>query len=304
VSAETLSLSRAEWGANPLNVSAGAVLEPERWVGLVMHHDVIAYAPTANVEDVIEHAHAVQRARPDLYVDALGRPEWPYSFGIGEHPNPELAWIVEGRGFARTGAHTENLNSTRYGIVLFGNYSERPMTPGMERAFRELGAWLLAPAVAAGRELAATIGHRQVVPTACPGLTAFASIPRLQPPFTKPLTPATGAPSMEPNTPVQLRKIRDELSADLAWDLQAFTVGAAIEWTHGHAQRADILAGRAAGWAHTAVQSVEALRAELRASDGGAGGPIAVEALSLALRAVLTPELLAAALVELVKRLP
>lgn len=169
-------LFRRDWGADPLVVRVGYAVPPEQFVGLALHHSVTGYVPTASADDVAEHARYLQTVRPDL------GPDWPYSFGIGEHPNPEDAWIIEGRGVGRTGAHTAGHNSTRYGIALLGNYSDRPMTPGMVRAFRALAATLLAHT----EHPAPTIAHRQVYATACPGNAAMAQLDQLQPPFTTP----------------------------------------------------------------------------------------------------------------------
>lgn len=170
-------LHRADWGADP--TTAGFSAPESQFVGLVLHHTVTNLPATDDIEKVKEHARYIQSIRPDLPGNQDGSPEWPYSFGVAEHTNLDSAWIVEGRGRGRTGAHTAGYNSTRYGIALMGDFTSRPMSPGMIKAVRYLGAVLL------GTHTEATLGHRQTYATACPGTEAFGQIGRLQPPFTK-----------------------------------------------------------------------------------------------------------------------
>lgn len=169
-----VTLSRYDWGASPLWPTLGAEANPEQFFGLMLHHTVTGYVPTASADEVAEHARYLQRVR----AADLG-PEVPYHYCLGEHPDPYSAWIVEGRGRRRTGAHATGHNSTRYGVALLGDYSTRPMTPGMVTAFRQLAAELLAH----DPNPAPTLAHRQVYATACPGGAAMEQLALLQPPF-------------------------------------------------------------------------------------------------------------------------
>jgi hypothetical protein len=175
---DDLYLSRQLWGANPLHCTAGTYLGAGAFHGAVIHHDVIPWTPTANAADVARHARRVQSIRPDLPGNTSGEPEWPYSFGIAEHTDPDKAWTVEGRGAGRSGAHTAGYNFTRYGIVIFGDRTNQPLTPGMIAAIRHL-CWKLF----GDRKVEVTLGHRDTVATGCPGDAVYAQLSALQPPF-------------------------------------------------------------------------------------------------------------------------
>jgi hypothetical protein len=175
---DALYLHRQLWGANPATCSAGRYLGAGAFHGLIMHHDVILYKPTDNAADVARHARRVQTIRPDLPGNADGSSEWPYNFGVGEHVDPHKAWVVEGRGVGRSGAHTAGWNSTRYGVVIFGDRTSRPLTPGMVAAIRRLGGALFGD-----RKVEPTMGHRDTVATGCPGSAVYDQLGALQPPF-------------------------------------------------------------------------------------------------------------------------
>jgi hypothetical protein len=179
---DDLYLSRRLWGADPVDCTAGTYLGAGAFQGAVVHHDVIPFEPTSNAADVARHARRVQGIRPDLPGNVGGRPEWPYSFGIGEHTDPNKAWTVEGRGVGRSGAHTAGFNFTRYGIVIFGDRTSRPLTPGMIAAFRHLCGQLFGD-----RKVEVTLGHRDTVATGCPGDAVYGQLDALQPPFASPI---------------------------------------------------------------------------------------------------------------------
>lgn len=176
---DDLYLDRQLWGANPVPCSAGHYLGNGSFHGFVIHHDVIPWVPSSNAADVARHARRQQTIRPDLPGNADGSPESPYGFGIAEHADINKAFTVELRGVGRSGAHTAGHNFSRYGIVLFGDRTDRPLTPGMIAAIRHLGARLFD-----GRKAEPTLGHRDTVGTACPGNAT--TLDALQPPFTTP----------------------------------------------------------------------------------------------------------------------
>lgn len=179
-------ISRSEWGANPPTVEVGHAVPLEQIVGLVVHHTVIVMPDYdhdglvgGDIDDICSYMRQLQRARPDLGLEV------PYSTVHFEGATPDEVIVAEGRGFGRTGAHTIGLNSTRYGCALAGDYTARQPTPGQLAGIRWVGTQLADPAGAV-----ATIGHRYVYATACPGVDAYPHISELHPPFvTAPTAP-------------------------------------------------------------------------------------------------------------------
>lgn len=164
-------LSREQWGAGPLSVGHSA--PHSQFVGLVAHHTVMVQSDTYTVDEAIAYMRQLQHARPDL------GPDVPYSFVVFEGAAGGDSIVAEGRGFGRTGAHTEGLNSTRYGVAHAGNSSTRPVTDGVLDGYRWVGRQLHNPTGAQ-----ATIGHRDTKSTECPGHSLYAALPQIQPPFT------------------------------------------------------------------------------------------------------------------------
>lgn len=186
--------SRAQWGAGP--VTAGYPISHQQVRGLVIHHDVIAF--DGHAADIIgaadARARALQEARPDL------GPEVPYSFLLPpDRHDPDHTIIVEGRGFGRSGAHTQDWNSTRYGVCLSGDYRTDLYTPGQLRGARWLGAWL------AHQESVAPTGGHGSMPhnsTDCPSQHGRELVALAQPPFTAAdINAISGAPPMPDKTP-------------------------------------------------------------------------------------------------------
>lgn len=235
----TYTITRPMWGADPVAVQLGAAIPEGQVVGLVLHHTVTDWVPSGSEDDVATHMRYLQRVRPDLGLEV------PYSFVVLEHPDPAHAWLAIGRGRGRTGAHTIGYNSTRYGVAVAGNYTDRPLTPGMVQAIRDVGRWYLADPIGAEP----TMAHRQVAATACPGTTAMGQLPELHPPFTASLEPQgiaamtidqsdlTAITAAVLGHPVPLRKWRE--------DLQVFTpepasVLGSLEFMHSEAAQANL----------------------------------------------------------------
>jgi hypothetical protein len=164
-------LDRAAWGANTGLPRLGRVVPRAQFTALVCHHTVIAFKG-----DVGAYMRALQTARPDLGLDV------PYSFVVFNGPGEFDYTVAEGRGFDRTGAHTQGgYNSTAYGCALAGDYTNVAPTIGQLIGIRWIGAQLVDPYGARP-----TIGHRDVHSTACPGALAYPLLDRLQPPFVNP----------------------------------------------------------------------------------------------------------------------
>lgn len=198
-------LPRSEWGAGP--VTLGYHAPHAQFVGLVNHHTVIAYHG-----DPVAYMRTVQHSRPDL------GDEVPYSFVIMPGATDGDCVVGEGRGWERTGAHTEGYNSTRYGVAWAGDYTNVEPTAGMLSGFRWLGSQLADPVNAV-----ATLGHRDVKATACPGDCAYPHLPEMQPPFTALLTTAQvmeALMALEPTTPVTVSGQQYPLLSVLGWTLE------------------------------------------------------------------------------------
>lgn len=173
-------LDRAAWGAGPVTVGRSA--PHAQFTGLVAHHTVFVSpdydrdgVTAGDAEDVVRYMRWLQHARPDL------GPDVPYSFCVFEGARPGDCIVAEGRGFGRTGAHTSGFNSSRYGVALAGNSSQRPVTEGILSGYRWIGRKLANPAGAVP-----TIGHRDTKSTECPGHSLYAALPKIQPPFADP----------------------------------------------------------------------------------------------------------------------
>jgi len=168
-------LPRESWDLSGLP-RLGWVVPAEQFRGLVVHHTVSYWDETAwdpnSMSDEAAHMRTLQLVRPDLGADV------PYSWVIFEQPVPHIAVVAEGRGYCRTGAHTAGFNSSRYGVALAGNYSDRPVTPGMIDAINWVGAQYCAHASEP------TVPHSDSYATACPGNMMRNLMPTVQPPFT------------------------------------------------------------------------------------------------------------------------
>lgn len=173
-------LSRAFWTDDP---AGGHPLPHAQINQLVAHHTVFILKDydgdgylNGDLDDIRSYMLALRAARPDLAFNGVN--EIPYSFVhfFGEHEDE--AFVVEGRGWDRTGAHTLNYNSKVYGCATAGNTDIQPATSGLIASYRLVGSLLPNP-MNAGR----TMGHRDVGHTACPGQSLYDHMGQLQPPF-------------------------------------------------------------------------------------------------------------------------
>jgi N-acetylmuramoyl-L-alanine amidase len=192
-------LMRSDWGADPVEVTQGHVVTTGQFVGIMVHH-MASRVPDPNVGDVSQLMREVQRERPDLSTWPSAPSDIPYHWAVAAGPTPDSAFILEGRGKGRTGAHCPNFNSNYWGVAVMANTIDHPevMTAGVEAAIKLIASWLDDPAGAQP-----TLGHFQKYPTACPGTGAIDALPALQPPFDPALTPSgiDPAPPAPPATP-------------------------------------------------------------------------------------------------------
>lgn len=167
---EITYLPRSDWdesGAPRL----GHIIPRTQIKGLVGHHTVTLKPDQPGFDDERQHMEYLRTVRPDLGEDV------PYNQCVFGQADPMKAIVAEGRGWDRTGAHTEGFNSSRWGVAAVGNFNHDEFTLGMIRAFRWIGTNLVV------LEPVATRGHRDLKATACPGSNIYSEIPQLQPPF-------------------------------------------------------------------------------------------------------------------------
>ncbi len=90
-----------------------------------------------------------------------------YSFMSCAH-----GYVLEGRGLYKTQAAQPGGNTTHYSVTLATGPTD-PITPEQIDAVRELRRWLTEPGISASGTV---LGHRDFVPTSCPGDRAYALV--------------------------------------------------------------------------------------------------------------------------------
>lgn len=80
--------------------------------------------------------------------------------------------ILEGRGLYRAQAAQPGGNTTHYSVTLATGPGDR-ITPAQINAVRELRRWLMEPAIS---NAGVVLGHRDFIPTSCPGDRAYALV--------------------------------------------------------------------------------------------------------------------------------
>lgn len=155
---------RCRWGAAPYRGQPKPLQLP--LANLFVHHTYIPHAPCTGFGQCAREMRAMQRFHQDTRDwDDIG-----YSFVVGSD-----GYVYEGRGWHWLGAHTRGHNSLGFGVSIIGDYSQK--LPA-ERALRVVSQDLPRCAVRAGllRPDYALLGHRQLVPTECPGEALFQQI--------------------------------------------------------------------------------------------------------------------------------
>ena len=122
-------------------------------------------------------------------------------------------YVYEGRGWHWVGAHTLGHNSRGFGVALIGNYTA--VLPS-EAALRAVRDELPRCAIRAGllRPDYALLGHRQLVPTECPGDLLF-NLLRTWPHFDKVSPPTPSLPRPEAPLFTQAQRVPSSLPACL-----------------------------------------------------------------------------------------
>ena len=81
--------------------------------------------------------------------------------------------IGSGRPLNQVGGHTRGYNTTRHGVVLIGNFSNKRPPDAMEQALVDVYQY----GQSRGWWPASLVGHRDLGSTACPGGSAYARLP-------------------------------------------------------------------------------------------------------------------------------
>jgi hypothetical protein len=187
-------VTRAQWGADEAQRVPDLAFAPVR--KFVVHHSATAVADDpAETIRAIYRFHVQQNGWNDIaynfLVDPQGRVyEGRYSraYGPGEVPTGES---TDGRGVV--GAHTLDHNTGSCGVCILGNYVDEEPSEAAMRSLVHVLAWKAArhgvdPLGAdpftnfagATTSFANVVGHRELVPTACPGGAFFARLPALR----------------------------------------------------------------------------------------------------------------------------
>lgn len=170
-------VTRAEWGAPPLN----AAKVPGPYVEAVIHTEAGAVLPGDWAELTVlaetlsltekQHAQAVDRYHREVR-------GWPGGFGYSFMIERD-GTIIEGRGWLRKGAHTQQgRNTTAVGICFAGHGDLQEASEAQWLA----AAWLIGEGIRLGVLIPdpPVNGHREYAPKSCPGNKVYGHLDRLR----------------------------------------------------------------------------------------------------------------------------
>jgi len=192
------TFSRADWGASPLEPGGSKLTGP--LITVVVHHTV-TQTPTT-----VEAAMASMRAMQRYHIGTNGWSDIGYSWVVDEGN------AYEGRGWLRSGAHTQGHNSTAHAIAWMGNSEESGPSTAAVAAIAQLitdgqraGAITMAPRI---------VGHRDLNPgaTACPGRGLAARLDEIRAAVIDGFSPATKPTPEDPMTDDDRKFIAAELA--------------------------------------------------------------------------------------------
>ncbi|XP_058419575.1 N-acetylmuramoyl-L-alanine amidase [Diceros bicornis minor] len=152
---------RCRWGAAPYQGRPTPLQLPLGF--LYVHHTYVPAPPCTVFARCADNMRSMQR----FHQGARGWEDIGYSFVVGSD-----GYVYEGRGWHWVGAHTRGHNSRGFGVAFVGNYTAELPTEAALRTVRDM---LPRCAVRAGllRPDYRLLGHRQLVPTECPGDALF-----------------------------------------------------------------------------------------------------------------------------------
>lgn len=165
----TRIIPRAEWGARYGRGSDVSGNLP--WGEVVGHTEAVNRSPTSTPETEAQWVRGVER----YHAQERGWTGIGYSFLIG----PSGA-IFEGRGWGRSGAHTESRNSTAAGVCFLGHGDNQPATESQWASAQ----WLIGEGIRLGKLKSnpKITGHRNysLKGKSCPGDLIYPHLDRLR----------------------------------------------------------------------------------------------------------------------------
>lgn len=144
----------------------GRFVDPSRRTEVIHHHTVtIDHDATPNTwetrNEVLAKARQMQTIRPDLGLDV------PYNALVFCTTGGGVT-LVEGRGWARSGAHTAGHNISGFGFGWVGDF-RRNLPAGFPSQVEQLAGWVRDNLRPAWANIAEVKGHKDFKNTNCPG---------------------------------------------------------------------------------------------------------------------------------------
>ncbi|KKN60717.1 hypothetical protein LCGC14_0529160 [marine sediment metagenome] len=167
---------RAEWGANPA-IRGGYAIDPRRKLETDIHHTVIVDRDAT--PDLWETEAEVKTKMRQLQVIRSDITDVPYN-DVGFLMANRTLIVCEGRGQARTGAHTRGRNTRGYGFAFEGDMEALP-NPDMRLWLGKLNQFFGWVKYERGLvNLGPFYPHQRFHNTACPGRATLAVISQFE----------------------------------------------------------------------------------------------------------------------------
>ncbi len=134
----------------------------------IIHHHTVTIDPDAtpntweNDAEILAKARQMQTIRPDLGLDV------PYNALVFCTADGGIT-LVEGRGWFRSGAHTEDHNTSGLGFGWVGDFFSKPPPAGWPDQVEQLAAWIRDHLRPTWTEIDEVHGHKDFKNTDCPG---------------------------------------------------------------------------------------------------------------------------------------
>lgn len=233
----TVWIERTAWTSTP--PGGAAIRQAAR---LFVHHTAgPAVSGRAALElcEVYRRQHTVSNGWADI----------GYSFLV-----TQAGEVIGGRGWGRSGAHTEGYNSSSYGVAWMGDSTSLAPTGAALEAIADLArtgiaqGWLTADVTVSG--------HRDVNATACPGSLLYAELGRIRDLIDAP----SGDDDMTPEQDARLARIEAWMAASTMGNPVKLPDGATVSQLY--ANIFEVTVGLR-DWAPAVRAEVAALRAEL-----------------------------------------
>lgn len=170
-------LTRSEWGAIPAQgVSTyGSSLPALQKVydRITVHHDAEVAAKSMTQDQAIERMQRHQ----DMHINTNGWADIGYHYVISPR-----GLILAGRSLFSPGSHVAKANTGNLGICLMGNFESQTPPVAQIQSLVELAAWWCYQLKIDPSNIS---GHRDFLPTACPGATLYSELDEIRRQVTK-----------------------------------------------------------------------------------------------------------------------